>query len=331
MMSQTDLSGGSNGRESSQHTDDVYLSVILPVFEEAESIKQLIPSIVETLSSYEGSFEVIAVDDGSQDDTPQVLKDLKSEYGEHLRVARHLYNKGNGAALRTGSRVANGEILVYMDSDGQHQPENIPSLITQIPPYDLVIGARTKAYKGPWYRNFANRLYNRFASWLSKTNVKDLTSGFRAMRRSVAAHFVHLYPSGFSTPTTVTLAFLKAGYNVSYVPIEVKTRKSGRSKIRLWNDGLRFLIIILRMITLYDPLRVFLPVGLVLTFLGVLSWIAGVLQADRLVLPNSAIFLFISAILTWLLGLISSQIASSRIHYHGDETIVVDEETYEAR
>jgi glycosyltransferase involved in cell wall biosynthesis len=330
-MTQTDLPGGSNGRDSSPHSDDLYLSVVLPVFEEAESVKQLIPSIVKTLESYKGTFEIIAVDDGSQDETAQALKELKTIHGEQLRVARHLYNKGNGAALRTGSGVARGEILVYMDSDGQHQAEDITSLISQIPPYDLVIGARTKAYRGSWYRNFANRLYNRFASWLSKTEVRDLTSGFRAMRRTVAAHFVHLYPSGFSAPTTVTLAFLKAGYNVCYVPIEVKARSSGRSKIRIWNDGFRFLIIILRMITLYDPLRVFLPIGVILTFLGVLGWIAGVIQADRLVLPNSAIFLFISAILTWLLGLISSQIASSRIYYHGDETIIVDEEPQEVQ
>lgn len=309
---------------------DLFLSVVLPVFEEAETIEQLIPRIVETLGAHGGSFEIIVVDDGSKDETSQILLDLKQQHSKYLRVARHLHNKGNGAALRTGTRVAQGEIIVYMDSDGQHTPEDIPKLIEQIPPFDLVIGARTKSYKGPWFRKLANRFYNRFASWLSNTEVKDLTSGFRALRRSAGQHFIHLYPSGFSAPTTITLSFLKAGYNVTYVPIEVKPRSSGRSKIRLWNDGFRFLIIILRMVTLYDPLRVFMPVGFILTIFGVLGWIAGVLQANRLVLPNSAIFLFISALLTWLLGLVSSQIASLRIYYHGDETIMVDDQPYEA-
>lgn len=312
-------------QESSQSSENLSLSVVLPVFEEAENVKQLIPRIVQTLAAYEGSFEIIVVDDGSEDETPHVLWELKQAHPGHLRVARHLYNKGNGAALRTGSVIARGEIIVYMDSDGQHAPEDILKLISQIPPYDLVIGARTKAYKGSWYRNVANRFYNRFASWLSSTEVKDLTSGFRALRRSAGRHFIHLYPSGFSTPTTITMSFLKAGYNVSYVPIDVNPRASGRSKIRLWNDGLRFVIIILKMVTLYDPLRVFLPVGFGLTFLGILAWVAGLIQADRLVLPNAAIFLFISAILTWLLGLVSSQIASSQVYYHGDETILIDE------
>ncbi len=312
-------------QESGLPQENLSLSVILPVFEEAENVRQLIPRIVQTLADYEGSFEIIAVDDGSEDETPHVLWDLKQSYSEHLRVARHLYNKGNGAALRTGSGIARGEIIVYMDSDGQHAPEDIPKLISKIPPYDLVIGARTKTYKSSWYRNVANRFYNRFASWLSSTEVKDLTSGFRALRRSAGRHFIHLYPSGFSTPTTITLSFLKAGYNVSYVPVDVNPRASGRSKIRLWNDGFRFVIIILRMVTLYDPLKVFLPVGFGLTFLGILAWVAGLIQANRLVLPNAAIFLFISAILTWLMGLISSQIASSRVYYHGDETILIDE------
>jgi glycosyltransferase involved in cell wall biosynthesis len=303
------------------------VSVVLPIYEEAESIRELIPKIVETLRFEDIRFEVVAVDDGSRDETPSVLKDLRETYRGYLRVVRHLYNKGNGAALRTGARVARGEIIVNMDSDGQHSPEDLPGLISKIPPYDLVIGTRKKTYQGAWYRNVANRFYNRFASWLSRTEVQDLTSGYRAMRRSAVLHFLPLFPEGFSTPTTTTLAFLKAGYNVAFVPIHVRPRASGRSKIRLWDDGTRFVIIILRMIMLYDPLRIFLPTGGVLTFLGVLAWIAGLLSAGRLVLPNSAIFLFIAAILTWLLGLVSSQIASTRIYYHGDENILVDEDT----
>jgi len=303
------------------------VSVVLPIYEEAEAIRELIPKIVETLQTENVGFEIVAVDDGSKDETPHVLKELREKNHKYLRVVRHLYNKGNGAALRTGIRVASGEIIVTMDSDEQHSPQDLPKLISMIPPYDLVIGSRINSYQGTWYRNLANKFYNRFASWLSHTNVQDLTSGFRAMRRSIVFHFLPLFPAGFSAPTTTTLAFLKAGYNVAFVPINVKPRSSGESKIRLWDDGTRFVIIILRMIMLYDPLRIFLPTGGVLTFLGILAWIAGLINAGRLVLPNSAIFLFIAAILTWLLGLVSSQIASTRIYYHGDETILMDEDS----
>jgi glycosyltransferase involved in cell wall biosynthesis len=308
--------------------EEVQVSVVLPIYEEAETVERLIPEIIETLNSEGLSYEIIAVDDGSKDHTPGVLKDLKQRYPGRLRVARHLYNKGNGAALRTGARVARGERIVFMDADGQHNPGDIPELLSIIPPYDLVIGARTEKYHGNWSRGLANRFYNKFASWLSEREVRDLTSGFRAMRRSALQHFLHLFPDGFSAPTTITLSFLKAGYNVAFVPIQIEPRAEGRSKIQPWRDGRAFVVIILRMIMLYDPMRIFLPVGGVLTGLGILAWAAGLLQANRLVLPNSAIFLFIASLLTWLLGLVAGQIASSRVYYHGDETIVIDEKPY---
>jgi glycosyltransferase involved in cell wall biosynthesis len=311
--------------ETSRESPELYISVVLPVYEEAETIQELIPEIILKLEEQTSSFEVVTVDDGSRDETLTILRRLKDQYPGRLRIARHLYNKGVGSALRTGTSVAKGEIVLYMDADGQHWPDEIPKVISQIPPHDLVVGYRTKMYQGKWYRNLANRFYNRFASWLSGVDVKDLTSGFRAMRRSTALHFLPLYPSGFSASATVTLAFLKAGYNVIFVPISVQPRATGRSKIRPWNDGTTFVLIILRMIMLYDPLRIFLPVGVGLSILGVLSWVAGLLDARRLILPNSAIFLFISALITWLLGLVSGQIANTRIYYHGDETVIVEE------
>jgi glycosyltransferase involved in cell wall biosynthesis len=310
---------------SGNESQGPYISVVVPVFEEASSIKQLFPDIVQTLEKEDFTFEIVAVDDGSGDETLNILREMKSEFPERLRVVRHLYNKGNGSALRTGTQVAKGEIVVYMDSDGQHSPTEITKLLSSIPPYDLVIGFRTRDYQGKWYRNVANRFYNRFASWLSGKEVKDLTSGFRAMRRTVIMHFLHLFPTGFSTSSTITLAFMKAGYNVFFVPINVQPRKVGRSKIRLWNDGTQFILLILRMVMAYDPLRIFLPVAFGLTFFGFLAWIAGLLDEQRLILPNSAIFLFISALITLLLGLVSGQIASTRIHYHGDETIILEE------
>lgn len=302
------------------------LSVVLPIFEEEAEIGALISGIVDTLDSEGESYEIIAVDDGSQDRTPDVLRELRQVFSDRLRVARHLNNKGNGAALRTGIRIARGQIVVTMDADGQHSPADISKLSSQIPPFDLVIGARTLGYTGSWYRGAANRFYNWFASWLSMTRVEDLTSGFRAMRRSVVLHFLPLFPTGFSAPTTVTLAFLKAGYNVAFLPIHVGQRASGTSKIKLWRDGTRFVTIILRMIMLYDPLRIFLPTGVILAFTGLLAWAAGVMNAGRLLLPNSAILLFAGAIMTWLLGLIADQISGGRIPYHGDEYLMLLED-----
>jgi hypothetical protein len=211
-----------------------------------------------------------------------------------------------------------------MDADGQHAPEDILELIKDIPPYDLVIGARTEDYRGGWHRGLANRFYNWFASWLSQFEVMDLTSGFRAMRRDAVTHFLPLFPTGFSAPTTTTLAFLKAGYNVKFQPIHVHVRQGGSSKISIWSDGYRFVMVILRMIMLYDPLRIFVPTGLILGILGILAGIAGIVQAQRLVIANSAIFLLLAGLVTWLLGLLASQIASTQVQYHGDETIIIE-------
>jgi glycosyltransferase involved in cell wall biosynthesis len=303
------------------------LSVVLPVFEEAENVKLLIPSLIQFLQGRELSFEVIVVDDGSQDESAAVLQSLVNDFPAILRVVQHLANRGNGAALRTGIRIARGEIVVTMDADGQHVPEDLPQLISKIPPYDLVIGARMINYEGSWYRGAANSFYNKFASWLTRSEILDLTSGYRAMRRSIAVHFLPLFPNGFSAPTTTTMAFLKAGYNVAFESIHVRQREQGKSKIRLWEDGIRFIMVILRMIMLYDPLRIFLPTGMFLALLGVLAWIAGLLNAGRLVLPNSTVFLLSAAVMIWLLGLISDQVANTRVHYYGDESIVLLKET----
>jgi glycosyltransferase involved in cell wall biosynthesis len=316
-------------KETIQESSIREISVVLPIFNEASTINDVLANVIEKLKAEGADFEVIAVDDGSTDGTPEQLKVLRKSYPKHVRVVRHLINRGNGAALRSGTRIAKGSIIVYMDADGQHTPDDIHKLLDLIPPYDLVVGSRTKEYQSSWYRRIANNFYNRFASWLSQTEVKDLTSGFRAMRREAVVHFLPLFPNGFSAPTTTTLAFLKAGYNVAFLPIHVGKRAAGKSKINIWSDGAQFLLIILRMIMLYDPLRIFFPAGVILSLLGFLAGIAGIINAHRLVLSNSAILLFLAAILTWLLGLIASQVASTLIHYHGDETIIVDDSPYD--
>lgn len=316
--------------ESDGASADTEISVILPIFQEATLIEDLLSKVFTALTELGVSFEVVAVDDGSTDRTESALRQAKGKYGNKLVAVKHLHNRGNGAALRTGIRAASGRIIVTMDADGQHDPDQIGLLLAEIPPYDLVIGARTENYQGTWYRGIANGFYNRFASWLVRREVKDLTSGFRAMRRQVVLHFLPLFPEGFSAPTTTTMSFLKAGYNVKFVPVHVGQRRAGVSKIRLWQDGARFVTLILRMVMLYDPLRIFLPIGFTLSLLGVAAWVAGLINAQRLVFPNSSIFLFSSALMTWLLGLVSNQVVASQVHYHGDETLVlIDERTSE--
>ena len=302
------------------------VSVVMPVFEEEKTIGELLTETVNALSNRGFAFEIVAVDDGSRDATLVELQKIRIQYPEVVHIARHVSNRGNGAALRTGIRVSRGAIVVTMDADGQHSPEHIITLLDQIPPHDLVIGARTQGYGGRWHRNLANRIFRLAASWLTRKPIDDLTSGFRAMRRSAVEHFLPLFPDGFSAPTTTTMAFLKAGYSVGFVPVEVRQRSGGKSKIRLWSDGTRFITIILRMIMLYDPLRIFLPVGGLLFVLGLAAWAAGLWNAGRLVIPNSAVFMFSAALMTWLLGLISDQISSTRVQYHGDETLLVDDQ-----
>ncbi len=306
------------------------ISVVLPIYNEANTIIDVIENVIEILVTQDLDFEIITVDDGSNDATHEKLKLLRKTFPKYVKVVQHLINRGYGTALRSGTRIAKGSIIVYMDADGQHTPNDIQKLIELIPPYDLVIGSRTEEYQGSLLRGIANNFYNRFASWLSRSEVKDLTSGFRAMRSEAIAHFLPLFPNGFSASTTTTLAFLKAGYNVAFLPIHVGKRAAGKSQINLWSDGAQFLLIILSMIMLYDPLRIFFPAGVILSLLGFLAGLAGILNAHRLVLSNSAILLFLTAILTWLLGLIASQVASTLIHYHGDETIIVDDAPYDS-
>jgi glycosyltransferase involved in cell wall biosynthesis len=297
------------------------LSVVLPVYNEDEAVGGVIVDIVDVLSDAGLTFEVVAVNDGSRDCSEAVLQDLQQKYPEYLRIATHTINKGNGAALRTGIRLARGEIVVCMDADGQHQGADILQLLEKIPPFDMVVGARTETYMGKWYRNLANRFYNRFASWLTQYPVLDLTSGFRAIRRNAVLHFLPIYPAGFSSPTTVTMAFLKAGYSVAYVPTQVRARTLGKSKINLFKDGRRFFLIILRMVMLFDPLRIFFPVSLLLFLLGMITMVFGIWAAGRMVVPGSSVVLFIAAVLTVLLGLVSSQISNSMIPYYGDEYV----------
>jgi glycosyltransferase involved in cell wall biosynthesis len=275
------------------------VSVVVPAFNEAEAIADL----VAALTSAGPWHEVIVVDDGSQDET------AARAAAAGAIVVRHPYNKGNGAAVKSGIRRATGEFILIVDGDGQHRPEDARRIVDRLGDYDLVIGARTPWTQATHARRFGNGALNRLASYLTDRDIPDLTSGFRAARREHLREFLHLLPNGFSTPTTTTLAFIKAGYNVGFEPVEARQRV-GSSKIKLGRDGVKFLIIIFKIVTLFSPLRVFLPISAVAMLVGVAyaAWTIA-LQSK---IPNGAVLLILFAVVVFLVGLVSEQIAALR-------------------
>jgi glycosyltransferase involved in cell wall biosynthesis len=246
---------------------------------------------------------LIVVDDGSTDETSQVAE------SNGAQVLRSPYGMGNGAAIKRGTRAATGDILVFMDADGQHDPIHIGELLTKLDAgYDMVIGARGRAGQASAGRGLANALYNRLASWITGHRVLDLTSGFRAVRASKFREFLHLLPNGFSYPTTSTMAFFRSAYPVAFVPIEVGKRVGASSHIRPLKDGIRFLLIIFKIATLYSPLKLFVPVAVVFAATG-LSWYSWTFyESGRF--TNMSMLLLSAAVIVFLIGLISEQITN---------------------
>ena len=275
------------------------LSVILPAKNEAEGLSRTLPKLAAVLPGA----EIIVVDDGSTDSTAQIA----AKHG--ARVLSSPYSMGNGAAIKTGARAANGDVLVFMDADGQHDPEAIPELIAKLQEgYDMVIGARNAAGQANMHRSLANTFYNKLASWMTGHHIADLTSGFRVVRSERFREFLHLLPNGFSYPTTSTMAFFRSAYPVAYVPITVAKRVGNGSHIRPIKDGLRFLLIIFKIATLYSPLKLFAPIAgfFALTGLGYY----GYTFATEHRLTNMSTLLFSAAVIIFLIGLISEQITS---------------------
>ncbi len=277
------------------------VSIILPVLNEAQNLGPLL----DRLHALElADAEVIVVDDGSTDETLAVAKKKKA------RVVRHPYNIGNGAAVKSGIRAAKGKWIVLMDGDGQHRPEDLPALLEESPHYHMVVGARGKGSKLRFHRYAANLLYNAFASYVTKFKVKDLTSGFRVLRRKDALQFIDLLPNTFSYPSTLTLAFLRSGLTVKYVPIQTLYR-SGQSKISLVSDGIRFLLIIAKIATLFSPFRVFVPVSVFFFLSGVGNYLYTYFTYGRF--TNMSVFLLTASVIIFMLGLVSEQIALLRM------------------
>lgn len=274
------------------------LSIILPAKNEEQTIGVLVSRIRSTFPSA----EVIVVDDGSHDATNN------QAHAAGATIIEHPYSKGNGAAVKTGARRASGEILIFMDADGQHNPADIRWLVDKLDEgYDMVVGARKKGSQANTGRGLANAFYNRLASYMTGHAIADLTSGFRAVRADKFKEFLYLLPNGFSYPTTSTMAFFRAGHSVAYIPI-VAAKREGKSHIRPIRDGARFLLIIFKIGSLYSPLKLFAPISLLFFVLGLGHYLHTFLTMQRF--TNMSALLFITSILVFLIGLVSEQITA---------------------
>ena len=279
--------------------DPSTVSIVIPAYNEAD----VIGGVVAGLRAAAAWRELIVVDDGSRDTTAAAATSAGAT------VIRHPYNKGNGAAVKTGIRRATGDFILIIDGDGQHPPEDACRLVSRLGEYDLVVGARATSTQATQARRFGNEALNQFASYLTGRDIPDLTSGFRGARRECLREFIHLLPNGFSAPTTTTLAFLKAGYNVAFEPIHARPR-TGHSKIRLARDGAKFLMIILKIITLFSPLRIFLPISIASFMLGAAYAVWTIATQSHV--TNSSVLLIMLAVIVFLVGLVSEQISALR-------------------
>ena len=274
------------------------ISIVLPAKNEAAALRNVLPALAKA----QPGAQIIVVDDGSDDATGEVCK----EHG--ATVLRQPYSMGNGAAIKRGARAAQGEVVVFMDADGQHDPADIARLLDKLEHgYDMVVGARNWSGQAGVGRGVANAIYNRLASWMTGFQVLDLTSGFRAVRRDRFKEFLHLLPNGFSYPTTITMAFFRSAYAVAYEPLTVHQRV-GKSHIRPLRDGIRFLLIIFKIATLYSPLKLFIPASLLFFVLGLGNYLYTFVTSHRL--TNMSVLLFSAAVIVFLIGLISEQITA---------------------
>jgi glycosyltransferase involved in cell wall biosynthesis len=288
-------------------------SIVIPAKNEEQGLALFLPR----LRALYPAAQIIVVNDGSTDATAQVCNVAG------VTVLSQPYSKGNGAAIKAGAQAATGDYIVFMDGDGQHNPEDIALLLAKLAEgYDLVVGARSGlASQASLARCSANAFYNRFASWMVGHRIHDLTSGFRAVNRRKFLSFLYLLPNGFSYPTTSTMAFFRAGYSVGFVPIEVNQRL-GKSHINVLRDGVRFFLIIFKIGTLYSPLKVYFPLSVLLAGAGVLNYVAGAIGSGMFSFSIMSSLLLLAGLVVFLIGLLSEQLTNLQykdVDHEGEE------------
>jgi len=293
------------------------VSIIIPVFNEAA----IIGNIVSEIKALYPDYDVLVINDGSQDTTAVEAQKAGAT------VFSHPYNIGNGAAIKSGIRVAAGDILVFMDGDGQHNPQDIAKLLDYIPEFDMAVGTRSIGDHASLGRALGNQIYNWFASYVAKFSIKDLTSGFRAVKSNVALNFLYLLPNTYSYPTTLTLGILRSGLSLKYIPIKTRRRKGGKSNIKILQDGVRFFMIITKICTLFSPMRVFLPVSSLMFVLGLIRYAYSYITEGRF--TNMSVLLFVTSVLIFMMSLISEQICQMRFERRGAERLILKTDSIE--
>jgi len=280
---------------------DKSVSILIPAHNEAAAIG----NIIQEIHAIDPTFEIVVIDDGSKDNTAQAARDAGAN-----KVISHPYNIGNGAAIKTGSRHVTGDIVVMIDADGQHPPQNIPRLLDKMDDYAMAVGARTPKSNVSRFRGLGNAFMKRLAMYLTESFIMDLTSGFRAIHRTVLLEYTHLFPNTYSYPTTITMCLLKDGYPVAWEPMDdIGRRVSGQSGIRPFRDGMRFVAIMIRIIMLFSPQRVFLPSGFIVLLFGTYLSVFTI-QRDRL--EASAVMVVMIGVFILLFGLIAEQLSTIR-------------------
>ena len=281
----------------------VELSIVVPIYNEEKAIQGFLKKLKDALKGIRVSHEIIAIDDFSSDKTYEKLKKVKG-----IRIVRHPYNKGYGAALKTGARESRGKYVLFIDGDGEHDPKNIPKLIKHRKTYDMVVGARQYQYST--LRVMAKKIITAFANYVSEVKIPDLNCGFRIVKRDILLKYLDSLPNKFSFTSTITMIFIKSGYSIKYVPINILRRK-GKSKINPIKDFINFLVLVMKTALLFSPLRVFLPVSMFFFVLGTAYlWYYIYMFSD---VPDSAIFLLTTGIMIFFFGFISDQISSLKL------------------
>lgn len=278
------------------------LTILLPAYNEAENIGETISNI----KALYPDFEILVVDDASTDDT------IPNAMAAGANVWPHPYNMGNGAAIKTGLRCASGDWIIMMDADGQHNPADIARLLEFKDRYDMVVGARTSLSETSLHRDIANTLYNWLATYVTKFKIEDLTSGLRLVKKETVQDYIYLLPNTFSYPSTLTIAYLRSGRSIKYVPIQT-AKRSGKSKIKLLQDGTRFFLIIAKIATLFSPLRIFLPISLLFFTTGMLYYLYTFITSHRF--SNMSALLLTTSVIIFMMGLVSEQITQMRYEH----------------